>query len=118
MIANEETQSPVSQALSLHPGRTILSDVEWQSTASALKLTPRELQVCRHLFQGKTRNQIASDLGIKPRTVRQHMESIHVKLNVSNRVEVALRIVQLKRATAIQSEPKPVESAGQYHWRQ
>ncbi len=74
----------------------MLTQSQWTVTAETLRLTNRETQVCQKLFEGITRNQIADDLGIKPRTVRHYMEHIHEKLAVKNRVGVVLRIIQLR----------------------
>ena len=74
----------------------LLSPGEWESVACTGKLTSREASVCQLLFEGLTRPEIASHLGIKPRTVRQHLETIHQKLHVKNRVGVVLRIVQIR----------------------
>lgn len=59
-------------------------------------MTSRERQVCERLFQGQTRQEIATCLGIKPRTVREHLENIHSKLRVRNRIGVVLRIIQMR----------------------
>lgn len=123
MIAKEQAK-PMSP-LDRHPGNSILTDAEWQATSEALRLTPREQQVCRNLFQGKTREKIADDLGIKTRTVRQHMESIHVKLNASNRVEVVLRIIQFRdsinsiklQVSQHKSSGEPIKANGENRWR-
>ncbi len=56
----------------------------------------REGQVCRLLFEGHKRDQIAEMLGISPRTVRYHLESLHKKLKVNTRVGLVLRMVQLR----------------------
>ena len=61
-----------------------------------LELTKRELEVCKLLLQCKTRQEIAADLDITTRTIRQHMENIHVKLRVNNRVGIVLRIIQVR----------------------
>lgn len=79
-----------------HPGSEMLTEMQWTISAKELRLTPRETEVCQELFQGNTRNAIAEHLKIKPRTVRHHMEAIHRKLAVSNRVGVVLRIIQVR----------------------
>lgn len=50
-------------------------------------LTPREEQVLQLLVQGKAVRQIALELGIAPSTVKNHVQSIYGKLQVSNRAE-------------------------------
>jgi DNA-binding CsgD family transcriptional regulator len=74
----------------------MLTEQQWETTATQLRLTRREKEVCKELFDGYTRNEIADHLGIKPRTVRHYMEHIHQKLAVSNRVGVVLRLIQIR----------------------
>jgi DNA-binding NarL/FixJ family response regulator len=62
-----------------------------QFDASALDaLTGRELEVLRLLAQGEENGAIASELGISPRTVKNHVSSILAKLGVTNRVQAAV----------------------------
>ncbi len=74
----------------------LMNAQHWSHVAIAAHLSPREQSVCQQLFQGKTRQQIAMDLRISPRTVRQHLETIHGKLGVTNRVGLVLRIIQIR----------------------
>lgn len=57
------------------------------------QLTDRELEVLRHVVQGKVNKQIAADLGIHERTVKLHRTSITTKLNVHSVAELT-RLVQ------------------------
>ena len=50
-------------------------------------LTPREEQVLQLLVEGRAVRQIALELGIAPSTVKNHVQSIYGKLQVSNRAE-------------------------------
>jgi DNA-binding CsgD family transcriptional regulator len=52
---------------------------------TAGNLSPRELQVLRHVSAGKTNRAIAAELFISERTVERHVSNIFVKLNVSSR---------------------------------
>ncbi len=74
----------------------LISSEQWADISAAASLSPRECEVIKRLLTGNTRDKIANALQIKPRTVRQHMESIHQKLNVTNRVELVLRIIQIR----------------------
>jgi len=60
------------------------------------QLTDRELEVLRHVVQGKLNKQIAADLGIHERTVKLHRTSITTKLNVHSVAELT-RLVQEAR---------------------
>ena len=77
-------------------GQDQLSIQQWSDVCRGMKMSLREQQVCKLLFDGLTRQKIAEHLEISNRTVRHHMEQIHVKLNVCNRVGVVLRIIQLR----------------------
>lgn len=79
------------------PGKHLINDErQWQAIADLLELSQRELQVCQGLFEGRTRKDIAIQLEIKDRTVRQYMEQLHSKLKVCNRVSLVLRVVQAR----------------------
>jgi DNA-binding CsgD family transcriptional regulator len=56
-----------------------------RSRDSVYELTPRELEVVRHLVDGQTNGEIAAALWITQRTVRAHVERILEKLDVTNR---------------------------------
>lgn len=49
-------------------------------------LTPRETTVMRLVAQGLTSGQLGRRLGISPRTIEKHLEHVHAKLGVTNRV--------------------------------
>ncbi len=49
------------------------------------ELTSRERDVCELLKQGKTRQQIADELGLKLNTVRTHIRSVYKKLDIHER---------------------------------
>ena len=54
------------------------------------KLSPREVEVALLLEVGDTYRVIADKLKITPRTVKAHAQSIYVKLNVKDRLALAL----------------------------
>ena len=51
----------------------------------ALGLTPRECEVLRWIWEGKRDREIATILGVSPRTVGNHAYNIFQKLNVETR---------------------------------
>jgi DNA-binding NarL/FixJ family response regulator len=57
-------------------------------------LTDRELQVLRGVVDGKTNQEIGVELGISPKTVEKHLESVFSKMKVSSRVEAAVMAVR------------------------
>jgi RNA polymerase sigma factor (sigma-70 family) len=58
-------------------------------------LTDRELEALRLLTLGKTNREIAEDLRVSLSTVKNHVQHIIVKLEVSDRTQAAVRAVEL-----------------------
>jgi DNA-binding NarL/FixJ family response regulator len=58
-------------------------------------LTPREVEVLRLVVQGWTNQQIARNLSISMSTVKRHIRHIITKLGVCDRVQAAVRAVEL-----------------------
>ncbi len=57
-------------------------------------LTPREEQVLQLLVEGRAVRQIALELKIAPSTVKNHVQSIYGKLQVSNRAEAVRKAMR------------------------
>jgi DNA-binding NarL/FixJ family response regulator len=55
----------------------------------AAPLSEREIEVVQAIAKGRTNTEIAADLFISLSTVKSHLASIHNKLGVRNRVEIA-----------------------------
>jgi HD-GYP domain-containing protein (c-di-GMP phosphodiesterase class II) len=53
-------------------------------------LTPREVEILRLVARGLLNKQIAQRLGIRPKTVGNHVEHIYMKIGVSNRAAASL----------------------------
>ena len=61
------------------------------SNGSPIKcLTPRELEVARMVHKGGNNKSIARTLDISERTVKAHLSSIFRKLNIENRLHLAI----------------------------
>jgi DNA-binding NarL/FixJ family response regulator len=65
----------------------------WDSVAGALRLSRRELDIVRGMFDGLTEFAIASRLRISLRTVHTHVERLHRKLGVTHQVTLVLRVM-------------------------
>lgn len=76
------------------PGSALLSEADWVQTASTLRLSGRELQIVRAVFDNRKEAAIAAELGIAPRTVDTHLERLYRKLTVSTRVALVLRVME------------------------
>ncbi|MCB0047390.1 MAG: hypothetical protein KDD92_18335 [Caldilineaceae bacterium] len=62
----------------------------------AAQLTPREIEVLRHLSAGHTYAQIAANLMITENTLKYHIKNIYSKLDVSNRVQAIITAHELQ----------------------
>jgi len=58
----------------------------------SLSLSDRELQVAQGVFDDCTERALADKLGISPHTVHTHIERLHRKLGVTNRVQLILHV--------------------------
>ncbi len=88
------------------PGTSLVSFDQWLEIRKALKLSGRELDVCRLLFAGRSRGEVSDELGLKFSTVRQYTEQLHSKLRVHSRVELVLRVIQVRDWIIEQSQPE------------
>jgi DNA-binding NarL/FixJ family response regulator len=66
-----------------------------RQTSPPGSLTPRELDVLRHLSVGKTNRQIGGELHLSLSTVKGHLERLISKLGVSDRTQAAVRAIEL-----------------------
>ncbi len=57
-----------------------------------MKLTEREREVAKRAAQGAANKIIARELGISERTVKAHLSAAFDKLQVPDRVQLALRV--------------------------
>lgn len=55
-------------------------------------LTPREMDIARRICQGENNKKIANHLDITERTVKAHLGSIFRKLEVADRLQLALQL--------------------------
>jgi DNA-binding NarL/FixJ family response regulator len=62
----------------------------------APQLTPRELEVLRHVADGATNREVASRLGISENTVKNHVRNILEKLRLHSRMEAVLYAMREK----------------------
>ena len=61
-----------------------------RSDASARDLTPRELEVLRHLAHGRSNREIAAELVISEETVKTHIGNILAKLQMAHRTQAVI----------------------------
>lgn len=72
------------------------ADVPLPPAAPNPHLTPRQLEILRHLAAGHSTEHIARRLGITTETVRNHVRGVLGRLGVHNRLEAVIRAHQLE----------------------
>ena len=65
-----------------------------QEEPSAPPLSEREMQVLRLVASGNDNAQIAAELHISPKTVKNHISNILMKLQIENRIQAAVFAVR------------------------
>jgi two-component system NarL family response regulator len=58
------------------------------------ELSDREIEVLKLIANGKDNSQIAADLHISPKTVKNHISNILMKLQIDNRIQAAVYAVR------------------------
>ncbi len=58
------------------------------------ELSDREVEVLKLIANGKDNSQIAGDLHISPKTVKNHISNILMKLQIANRIQAAVYAVR------------------------
>lgn len=74
-----------------------LDQDEWEAIARRLELTPRQTEVVGLILHGKRDKQIATELGLSVRTVREHLSHLFERLGVNDRMELVLHIFSASR---------------------
>jgi DNA-binding NarL/FixJ family response regulator len=72
----------------------LLAFEEADQEPSAPSLTYRELEVVKALARGRGNKQIARDLAISEKTVRNHVSNIYKKLHVYDRTQAVLYAIR------------------------
>jgi DNA-binding NarL/FixJ family response regulator len=60
----------------------------------AAQLSDREMQVLKLVANGNDNAQIAAELHISPKTVKNHISNILMKLQIENRIQAAVFAVR------------------------
>jgi two-component system nitrate/nitrite response regulator NarL len=91
----------------------LISGIRAPAGGGSLSLTPREVDIVRRVAKGAGNKDIAWELQMGEQTVKNHLRRIFRKLNVANRVELALLAVeqQIGSDAADQDASEPVQSS-------
>jgi DNA-binding NarL/FixJ family response regulator len=85
--------SPTIASKVLQRVRASTADIDMAESIRA-ELSDRELQVLKLIANGKDNAQIAADLVISPKTVKNHISNILMKLQIQNRIQAAVYAVR------------------------
>ena len=88
----ESLISPPIAAKVLERVRAVTLDQGAQTIRA--ELSERELEVLRLIANGKDNSQIAAALHISPKTVKNHISNILMKLQIENRIQAAVYAVR------------------------
>jgi DNA-binding NarL/FixJ family response regulator len=91
--AGESLVSPAIASKLLQRVRATHSSPRDAETIRA-ELSEREIQVLKLIANGKDNGQIAADLHISPKTVKNHISNILMKLQKENRIQAAVYAVR------------------------
>lgn len=100
LLKNVQFESLVDTIRLVHQGAHILDPSVSEGVIRNLKegnlnltdqeLSPRERSILALISEGKSNKEIAEELSISDKTVRNYMSSLFVKIHVSNRTEAAI----------------------------
>ena len=85
--------SPTIATKVLNRVRASTADTEMAESIRA-ELSDRELEVLKLIANGKDNAQIAAELVISPKTVKNHISNILMKLQIHNRIQAAVYAVR------------------------
>jgi len=94
VAAGERVFSPDQERSALQELGRMARRARASSGAEAI-ITPRELEILEFVSLGLTVKQVATRLGLSPRTVEAHIAKLYRKLGVRNRVQAISRAVSL-----------------------
>ncbi len=89
---------PLSQTMTTRLLKRLAAEMREQeppATAPSKPLTAREIEVLRHLAQGKANRKIAKELFISVGTVKNHVQKILAKLEAADRTQAAVKAIEL-----------------------
>ena len=92
--AAERGESSISPSIAARLIRRLREPQEIEPAIAGPELTPRELEVLELVARGLDNSQIAQALFLSQHTIKNHVSSILIKLQVGNRIQAAVRAVR------------------------
>jgi DNA-binding NarL/FixJ family response regulator len=92
--AAERGEASISPSIASHLIRRLREPDEIEPRIAGDELTPRELEVLNLVARGLDNSEIAKALFLSQHTIKNHVSSILIKLQVENRIQAAVRAVR------------------------
>ena len=92
LVSKSSTLSEIRRAFQCIQNKDAFLSAEFRDIIFSSKmdfLTKRELDIVRHIAQGKTNKEIAAELNCSDETIKSHKANIMAKLNINTSVEIA-----------------------------
>jgi DNA-binding NarL/FixJ family response regulator len=74
-----------------------MSAEDWEILRRSLGLSLLQTEVIRRVFEGKSHQQIAREMALRPRTVRTVVSRLYRQFGASGRIQLILRILAVWR---------------------
>jgi DNA-binding NarL/FixJ family response regulator len=92
--AAAQGESMISPRIASRLVRRLRRPTAGETAVTGAALTPREREVLELLALGMDNQEIATALALSPHTIKNHVSSILMKLQVENRIQAAVRAVR------------------------
>ena len=74
-----------------------ISAEEWETLRRSLGWSLPQTEIMRRLLAGKSYQEIAREMALRPRTVRTEMNRLYREFGASNRVQLVLHVLTVLR---------------------
>jgi DNA-binding CsgD family transcriptional regulator len=99
-----DTDSRADEPLYKRPDVSLLDDSQWLYVQRHYRLSPRELQVAKHICRGFPNEEVARCLRIRSGTVKTHLRNIYRRIHVTNKIGMLLTFIE--RAAGFYGKPR------------
>lgn len=71
----------------------LLNDEQWRIVREKYRMTPREIEIAKHICRGLSNEDIANVVHIRYGTVKTHIRNIYRRVHVKSKVAMLLRFI-------------------------